>query len=511
MKHNKSNIIYYFLLTIFLLNIFEISPLTFPIKFSSKSYIAFLNSKKNEEKNLNLDNIIKYIFENKITSTIYIGTPSQKMMITFSNQEYTFYLSKNPEINNDEFLNNNNMISNFMRPLSSTFILKNIMKYKTKNYNLINLGQENLSFDGKSKYNFQFLIENEKENKPVYFGIIGVSLNKDKELINYPNFFNQLYENGIINNYYWYIDYNKNKLIIGEENFSIKNNNYQEVLTKPYLDLYNDISIIDWNIVFYEVYMSQQLDQNKFIIDRNTSKPQGNLNIDCGFIIGTPRYRIFLNEKFFNQLIEENKCFSHIYKSKNKYKTDYYLYSCNKTFESEIKEKFQNLKFVSKELNYVFELNYDDLFVNINNDKSLLFMVAFEVINMNTYNYFRWILGEPFLKKYNFIFNPNKKTITFKRNEISVKKSKINFNINKKTIFIILFIIILMIIIFKIIKMYKIKLQNSFFNNKKLYLNTNANHNNNINSNNISKSQTLELKDSLLLINNNIKIENKGK
>lgn len=494
MNDSKSIIIYFFFLIIFIIKILGINSLAFPIKSSSNSYIKYLNSKIEETQNLDLEKIIKYIFENKIISTISIGTPYQKMTIFFSNNDNSLYLSKDPEITNDKFL----IDHNFVRILSSTFILKNVIKYEQKKYNIVHLGQENILFDSKSKINFQILVENDKENKPNYYGIIGIGLNKDKEILNYPKFLNQLYDKGIIKNYYWHINYAQNKLIIGEEDDDLFNNYSQEILSKPFIDIYNDFSIMDWNILFTEVYMSSNSEENKFIIHSNTSNLQGNLKFDFGFILGTPRYRIFLNEKFFNKLIEENKCYEHKYSSKNKYKANYYLYTCNKSFESEIKKKFQSIKFSSNEFNYIFELNYDDLFVNIKRNKFLLFMIVFEVIDMNTVNYYRWILGEPFLRKYKFIFNPNKKTIIFQKQKMILEvSSKNNYNVCIKFIFIVLIILVIIYIVFKFIKMKKINSQNRILNNgKNIY---------NINEANINSKQPLELKDSLLL-NNDIKI-----
>lgn len=503
MNDSKSIIIYYLFLIIIKSKILGINSLTFPIKSSSNSYIKYLNLKEEETQNLDLNNIIKYIFDNKIISTISIGTPSQKMMIIFSNNDNSLYLSKNPYISNDKFL----IEYNFVRTLSSTFILKNEIYYAQKKYNIVHLGQENISFDSKSKINFQILVENDKENKPYYYGIVGIGLNKDKEILNYPKFLNQLYDNGIIKNYYWYINYEQNKLMIGEDDDILFNNYSQEILAKPFVDIYNDFSLMDWNILFNEVYMSSNSEENKFIIHSNISNSQGNLKFDFGFILGTPRYRIFLNEKFFNKLIEENKCFEHKYISKNKYETNYYLYTCNKTFESEIKKKFQSIKFVSNEFNYIFELNYDDLFVNIKYNKSLLFMVVFEVIDMNTFNYYRWILGEPFLRKYKFIFNPNKKTIIFQKEQKIIKNSSndnYNYNVYIKPLCIALIILAFIYIAFKFIKMKKIKSQNKILNNgKNIY--TNMNIKSNLNEANINSKQPLELKDSLLL-NNDIKI-----
>ena len=503
MYKNSSITIPLLILYIFYVKICEIDSLTFPIRFTSISYINFLKSQNDIKEELNIENIMNYIFHNKIISSISIGNPTQKMMIFFNNEENSFYLSKDPDINNDNFLYEHNLKYNFARILSSTFILKKSVKYDYRKYNLVNLAQDQISFDNKSKYEFLFLIDNDIENKPIYFGIAGIGLDKDKEKINYPKFLNQLYEQGIINNYYWYINYEANKLLIGEE-YDIKDNSYQEILTKPFVNMYDNIFIIDWNILFNEIYV-QKDEQNKHVIHSNSTNPQGNVNIDYGFIVGTPLYRTYLNEKFLDQLINEKKCYEHKYRNKNRYKSDYYLYSCNKTFEPEIRHKFQTIKFISKEYNYTFELNYQDVFMNIYNNNILLFMIVFEVIDENTINYNRWILGEPFLKKYKFLFNPGKKTITFKKEKIINKNSQINLNINIKTIIIIFIILfIFLFIAFKIIKTYKIKSNNNNINinNKNFYTNMNGEYsiNNNTNQNN-----TIEMKDSLIFINKDIK------
>ena len=367
MDYKNSNFFSFLLLIIFQLNINYISSLTFPIKISSESYIKYLKSQK-ETKDLILDKIMKYIFHNKIISSIYIGNPTQKMTIFFNNEEYSFYLSKDQEINNDKFVNEYIIKqNNYINTLSSSFILKNKVNYDLRKYNIVNLAQEEISFDNKSKYNFHFLIDNNEENMNIYYGIAGIGLDNNKQILNYPKFLNQLHAQGIINNYYWSINYKDNKLLIGEENININNNNYQEVIIKPYINIFDNLFVLDWNILFNEIYIINGKN-DKYIIHGNTSNPQGNLNIDNGFIIGTPIYRIYLNEKFFDQLIKEKKCFEHKYKSDNKYKPDYYLYSCNKTFEPELRENFQSIKFFSNEFNYTFELNYKDLFISINND-----------------------------------------------------------------------------------------------------------------------------------------------
>jgi preprotein translocase subunit SecG len=128
-------------------------------------------------------------------------------------------------------------------------------------------------------------------------------------------------------------------------------------------------------------------------------------------------------------------------------------------------------------------------------------MIVFEVVNEKTINYDRWILGEPFLKKYKFLFNPDKKTITFKKNEAIIINSESTSNASIKIIAIIILFFILLFIGFKIIKNYKVKSRiNNINNNKKFYANMNGKYDaNKISNNNIS----LELKDSLIFINKN--------
>ena len=335
-KRKSKSIKNIMLLIIFIIKIMQVISLSFPIKLSSKLYINYLNSLTEESQKINFENIIKYIFENKIISTIFIGSPTQKMNIFFNNEENSFYLSKDPEINNDEFFIDKNIQDRFSFFLSSTFILKEQVKYEQRRHSTVHLGQEEISFDDQSKILFQFLIENDSKNQPKYFGVIGIGLDKEGELLNYPKFINQLYYNKIINNCYWNIDYEENKIVIGEENIIPNNKDYVEIITKPFFDIYSDLSIRDWNIFFSEVDIYYK-NEKKLILQNDISNSQGSLDIDFGFIIGIPKYREFLNENLFNSLSNNNVCSQHRYVSKNKYKSNYYLYYCNKTFESEIK------------------------------------------------------------------------------------------------------------------------------------------------------------------------------
>ena len=107
-------------------------------------------------------------------------------------------------------------------------------------------------------------------------------------------------------------------------------------------------------------------------------------------------------------------------------------------------EDFYNLTFKSKEFNYTFVLNYNDLFLEINN--KIYFLMFFR---KDTTEFF-WIFGEPFFKKYQIIFDEEKGIIGF----YNLKKIKA---FNYSLLFIFLLIILVILLISVIIRMIIIK------------------------------------------------------
>jgi preprotein translocase subunit SecG len=85
-------------------------------------------------------------------------------------------------------------------------------------------------------------------------------------------------------------------------------------------------------------------------------------------------------------------------------------------------------------MNYTFNLTYEDLFISLN-DK-YYFLVIF-----HKKFYGDWVLGEPFLKKYNIIFDQKSETISF-YTQSNIKKKKDTPRKDNK------FLIILVIIFF---------------------------------------------------------------
>ena len=78
---------------------------------------------------------------------------------------------------------------------------------------------------------------------------------------------------------------------------------------------------------------------------------------------------------------------------------------CDKDIMRQI-SKFPKISFYKKELDFIFELTYKDLFIEYNN--RILFLVVY-----NSYGQNIWHFGKIFMKKYPFVFDYDKKTISF--------------------------------------------------------------------------------------------------
>ena len=136
---------------------------------------------------------------------------------------------------------------------------------------------------------------------------------------------------------------------------------------------------------------------------------------------------MLINE-FFSKYIENKICFKENINELGSYL--HYFY-CNKSVNL---SEFKPFNFTINEFNYNFTLTADDLFLDIG-DK-YLFLMSFG-------GFGDLILGYPFLKKYQVVFNQNTKTIGFYLN-YNEKKSNKN---SKITIYIIIISILSIVFI----------------------------------------------------------------
>jgi hypothetical protein len=152
-------------------------------------------------------------------------------------------------------------------------------------------------------------------------------------------------------------------------------------------------------------------------------------------IIGTEEYKSKIGPDFFRDYIDKNICYE------DSSSTHYFIYSCKKNlFNKTDINKFPSLKFYHFQYNYTFTFSGEELFMESNG--YYYFMIVFD-----RYNYRQWTLGKLFLQKYQLIYNPDSKMISFyikkkDGSENGDNEDKSSFGINNKNLIIIILVII---------------------------------------------------------------------
>ena len=141
---------------------------------------------------------------------------------------------------------------------------------------------------------------------------------------------------------------------------------------------------------------------------------------DLGLISGTLEYRNYIEDIFFNGYITSAKCSKHILKKEN-IENNFFYFVCDDNINI---DKFPNLIFKSKILQYEYSLGKEELFLR-DKDK-IYFLIIFELRSTNT-----WKLGKPFLDKYLFSYNYEARTISFYNENLLLNEGNNSNNDNK--------------------------------------------------------------------------------
>ena len=237
--------------------------------------------------------------------------------------------------------------------------------------------------------------------------------------------------------------------------------------------------VFNWNFRFSKLYLESEITKNITILDL-TKEMSIDLDYNSELIFSIQKYWAYLTQNIFNKFIEDKKCFINTvdYQSENMPK--YFTLYCDYQHKDEIKKNFRNIKFECQECNYTFVLTFDDVMKSIKvinseekEENKLLFLIVYDDNTNSIENYHRWIMGKPFLQKYQFFFEQNNKMIYFYRKENNIysdvntdtdindnTKSTLNNSFSKIIIIVALLICLNFLIIFvlyKAIKMIKSK------------------------------------------------------
>ena len=269
-------------------------------------------------------------------------------------------------------------------------------------------------------------------------GIIGLSYNND--------FISELKERKEISKYDFSFKYtnpteDKGELIIGDLPHIYDKDNYNEEnlrSTKIILE-----GSVKWSINFdiYITLKNQSQKEKHLAIDNIAA-----FYIEEFFITGSHIYMKYIEENFFKKYIELKLCKR---KTHNKayYSETFFHFLCdidNEQIRKEFFDEFPVLILSQKEMNYNFSLTAEDLFTIIPDGKRIIFNVDF-ILNSN-----KWIIGKPFFKKYQLIFNFDSNLISYYINpkDIQINKEEENYKRgNGLKIFIIIFLIFLAFVV----------------------------------------------------------------
>ena len=343
---------------------------------------------------------ISSLLKNNIKTTITISDKKQELDLFLIPDDYTLFITQQ-----DIFFknNDNSQINKFSKNFydyeysQSIKILTKREKISFAHYSFARKAQENFILCEKNLINensvklneFKFMLVEDPYDK--ISGGLGLAPPASFEEIDDTNFCNGLYKDKFISKKIWYINYDKNNLIIGKNPYDVENK-YEKADFNFF-----EIKKNNWQLEMIKITIGDD-DEN----EENLIKEKNFIFApDSSLIYGPYEYYEKIKTIFFTQYFRDKKCSEHILEDKL---VEYLYLSCNSDISL---SNFPPLE-IDINKNFKFELTSDDLFIK--NDQNILFLF----ITNKEKSYSRnWYMGEPFLKKYMPVYNQEEKKIGF--------------------------------------------------------------------------------------------------
>ena len=378
--------------------------------------------------NINLtspSNIFEYYIEQRIYANLEIGEPKQIIQIPLNFDSNDFYI-----VDDDVFSNDSQKFSNFKFYDSDS----------SKDHNIIDEDYKNGDYFDLATYDNDTFYFNNKKNvlefySPIVYdycdsGGIGMQLLpqsdiNDATIDEKRTFFGKLKQIGVANDYYWSIFYNSKEYKKQDEGFLLLGCLPHEIKDTD-LGYYKKGSFKEKNKGTFYMPFSNPPIKNILEIDSIYSYEGNNINKNIeDFPSGNTDYKKYLLDyslggikipknlqifyhRVFEEYIIKGECFNDTFKKKS-----YIFYYCknNKTIINKIKNVFPGLNLRSQDLRYNFTLEAKDLFIE---EKNLIFCLIY--FSTSSYDK-QFIMGKPFLKKYQFALNYKMQNIIFYRDD----------------------------------------------------------------------------------------------
>ena len=402
----------------------------------------------------------EYFFRDFYTS-LPTGIPSKKILALLDTHSHIFHFGENYLKKNslNEILDSEKIISKQTYDKTESLSFKNISRFHYSNRELKTaslcseifiLYTDILMEKFVSIGDVKFIIDDDvQENLHIRIGL-GKPLTKD--YVGPPHFIQSLFDVNAIKDQTWTIKFNKNGglFILGEEPHKYEDITLDKRYQRKNYFITESLSSVEYHnpisIKVQDVYLINNKNKKEEI---TINEDKGcYLNYNNGFITATKEYWDYIKKNFFNEFFNSNICKEELIKFnlEEDIVKSYYVISCDKskfTEEDKIKlDEFPTIIFYIFDYNYKFELTKDDVFTEVNN--ILYFMIIYKRDIFNNPDLVFWDLGLPFLQKYQFVHNYEKKTIGFylpeKEEEIEEplpsenneeKQSDININPNE--------------------------------------------------------------------------------
>ena len=376
---------------------------------SFESYIVIPFKKSTKENKPYPENLL----QNDLEVTLQIGTPPQSINMNLRSKMYTFFVASS-EVNLPYKVFNEKESSS-------------LVKISKREYNFTNMDyskglkiSETIYINGKEYNNFSLILGTALVYKES--GALGLRLINSNENSNDLSFIYQLKKLANLDSYSFSLKYKSDEegeLIIGAYPHTYDNKFKEKYFfySKAGSHKNNVNWVLNFDVIRYN---------NKSL---NYGTKKGLINIEYGLIQAPYKYKNFFKNNFYG-----DKCQEKFNPQRNAT-----IIHCNSNFDI---TSFKDISFELKDIDTIFVLTYKDLFIKYNNE--YIFGIVFdEDVDSKDPT---WILGKPFMKKYELVYDLDRKIIgLYKEGKInSEEKSGVN-------IFLIILVVILIIVVIGLI------------------------------------------------------------
>ena len=381
--------IYFNKLFLFLISIeFLNSYIIFPFKSVNPKFNI-----SNDNSNNFVTNFRKELDKNKIYTKIEIGEPKKEIIMYLSMEDSYFSIIKD--------YCSKEVISTYNPYSSETFSIDTEKSYSVSDLLNSKKGNDTIIFYNDTQFkekliiNFDFLIANKTtkyfdEYLPDSFcGKIGL-LKKYMHYSSYPVFIDYLKKQNLIDSYQWGIFFfDKEKSYNIDEDIQKKYDGFYIVGLKEvdYLSIFNTNDISNSYILMTKTKnIGGKFDKIYFIHSKEEINCQSELNFDMNvehnYILCKKDYYDNIKKYYFNKYLENNVCEEKI--SILLYGIKEYMIVCNETIKNELKN-FPNLYLFYRQLNFTFSLDYNDLFMEL--DDKIYFLIIYTDVPLSIWNF----------------------------------------------------------------------------------------------------------------------------